>query len=225
MPKPKKNPTTKIPKTFSEPKFPYTSRPGGLRKFLTLVPQKPKPMKVNFDLIKAWGLKDKNNYTIVRVLKALKLVSESGEPTEHYEAYMHQGTGPVRLAQRIRDVYAKLFQVSHQPYKEDDASLSNMFNIHSGGAESTIDFQIQTFKALCEHADFSSAAASDVAIIAVQGQATSPRASTGQATGGLTVHVDLHVHLPENKTRRDYEYMFEDIANYIYGRKTQVDGR
>jgi hypothetical protein len=32
------------------------------------------------------------------------------------------------------------------------------------------------------------------------------------------VHIDLHIHLPENKSRRDYEAIIEDIGRYIYGK-------
>src|SRR5438552_723652 len=138
MPKPKKNPTTKIPKTFSEPKFPYTSRPGGLRKFLTLVPQKPKPMKVNFDLIKAWGLKDKNNYTIVRVLKAPKLVSEPGQRTEHTEPYMSISTS---IFQRIKleEITSTCLRTSRITSTEGrrrsmDDDLAKVISFHSGVA-------------------------------------------------------------------------------------------
>jgi len=38
------------------------------------------------------------------------------------------------------------------------------------------------------------------------------------------IHIDLHIHLPENKSRRDYEYIFEDIARYIFGRNVTEDG-
>jgi hypothetical protein len=33
------------------------------------------------------------------------------------------------------------------------------------------------------------------------------------------IKIDLHIHLPENKTTRDYEAIIQDIARYIYGRK------
>ena len=35
------------------------------------------------------------------------------------------------------------------------------------------------------------------------------------------MQIDLHIHLPENKTTRDYEAIIQDIAKYIYGR--QID--
>ncbi|MCI0532049.1 MAG: DUF5343 domain-containing protein, partial [candidate division Zixibacteria bacterium] len=72
----------------SIPKFPYATTPNALRKFLQLVPQKPKPPKVNINTLQAWGLKNTNDKSIIRVLKALGLVDSNNEPTERYTEFM-----------------------------------------------------------------------------------------------------------------------------------------
>src|SRR5260370_14000852 len=143
----------------SAPKFPYTTKPSSLRKFLSMVPQKPKPGKINQTLLKSWGFKDTNDASIIRVLKAVGLVGGDNTPTSDYASFMHKGTGPGHLAQKIRQLYSALFEASHSPHKEPTGTLENLFDIHSGGASGTIAQQIQTFKALCDHADFSGVAA------------------------------------------------------------------
>lgn len=202
----------------SAPKFPYTTKPSSLRKFLSMVPQKPKPGRINQTLLKSWGLKDTNDSSIIRVLKAVGLVGGDNAPTSDYTAFMHKGSGPGHLAQKIRQSYPALFEASHSPHKEPTETLENLFNIHSGGAAGTIAQQIQTFKALCDHADFSGATASPGTPAAAGGVQKEIAGVGSSATNGAAIHVDLHIHLPGNKSRRDYEYMFEDIARYIYGR-------
>ncbi len=198
------------------------TRSNSLRKFLEQIPKRPKPAKVNGDTLKAWGLKDTNDYSVIRVLKALGLIGDSGEPTEIYVAFMTPGKGPAVLGTAIRRVWAQLFELSHQPNKESDETLKNYFNIHSGGSEATLAFQIQTFKAACDYADLSATADAGAA-----GGNKTPTTNGGATTGAKTqthghgepaIHIDLHIHLPENKSRRDYEYIFEDIGKYILGR-------
>lgn len=202
------------------PKFPYTNKPSSLRKFLDQVPKRPRPAKINFDTLKGWGLKDTNDQSVIRVLKALGLVGSNGEPTETYTAFMTPGKGPAVLGEAIRRVWAPLFELSHQPNKEEDDKLKSYFNIHSGGSDATLAFQIQTFKAACDYADLS----------VTPGPAGDANKTTtsGSAAGGAVksqvqgqaipvIHIDLHIHLPENKSRRDYEYIFEDIGKYILG--------
>ncbi|MCG7981048.1 MAG: DUF5343 domain-containing protein [gamma proteobacterium symbiont of Clathrolucina costata] len=202
----------------SSPSFPYSTKPNSLRKFLEQVPRKPRPNKVNADTLKAWDLKDNNDQTIIRVLKALELVGTNNEPTEKYTEFMTPGKGPGVLGQAVKQVWGALFELSHEPHKEDEGTLRNYFNIHSGGSEATIGHQIQTFKAACDFADFSAAAVGN-ASRTQPSMGVSPAGVGGSGAGNnAVIHIDLHIHLPENKSRRDYEYMFEDIAKYIYGR-------
>jgi hypothetical protein len=203
----------------TEPKFPYTTKPSSLRKLLQEIPRKPKPPKFDTGLLKSWGFKDGNDYTILRVLKAVGLLDSTNQPTELYSRYMQVDGGAAALAEPIKRTYEPLFHASHAPYKEASDKLQNLFNIHSGGGERALDLQIHTFKALCENAIFDSAEHS-------AHQAAKPSDPAGAAQKNIlqkgstdpAVHIDVHIHLPENKSRRDYEAMIEDIGRYIFGR-------
>ena len=203
--------------TTGTAKFPYTNKPGSLRKFLEEAPRKPRPDKVNKKLLQSWGLRDTNDQSIIRVLKSVDLVSQSNVPTDKYTEFMNLASGPQVLGVEIRRVYELLFQASHEPYRESAEVLQNLFNIHSGG--STISLQIQTFKALCDFAKFDGGV-NPGRPAGRSGESGGVGSGTGGHQGsnriGPMIHIDLHIHLPENKSRRDYEYMFEDIARYIY---------
>jgi hypothetical protein len=125
------------------------------------------------------------------------------------------------LAPEIKRVYAPLFQASHTPYAESNEKLQNLFNIHSGGGARALDQQIQTFKALSENTHFDQAPTTTGAGLGTssgQGSGTT-NSSGGQESGGKPiVNINLHIHLPENKTRREYEDIIEDIGRYIFGR-------
>jgi Family of unknown function (DUF5343) len=204
-----------------KPSFPYTTKPASLRKFLQGVPERPKPTKINADYLKGIGFKDTNDQTIIRVLKAVGLVNDgNNEPTSKFIAFMQHDSGPSALAVEVKRVYAALFEKSHHPHKEPDATLRNYFNIHSGGSSNTLALQIQTFKALCDYADFSSNGAAGGSGTPFPAGASIQSEQTKDLGGGALpqVHIDLHIHLPENKSSRDYEYILHDIAKYIYGR-------
>jgi hypothetical protein len=79
--------------------------------------------------------------------------------------------------------------------------------------------QAQTFKALAEFAAFDGRSTPTPGGQPV-GTGES-RQQNGGTPGGSPlppIQVDLHIHLPENKTTRDYEAIIQDIAKYIYGR-------
>jgi hypothetical protein len=206
-----------------EPKFPYTTEPKALRRLLAEIPKRPKPPKLTMETIKSWGVSNNNNArTAINVLKKIGLLGQGGEPTNVYVDFMKTGTGPAVLADRIRETYRALFESSHAPQDESDDELKKLFHIHSGGGDDVMRLQVQTFKALSEYANF--AAVTDAAEAGVlDGNRTSGKANGGRQTGQALppIQVDLHIHLPENKTSRDYEAIIQDIAKYIYGR--QID--
>jgi hypothetical protein len=215
QPKEKKEPGTK-------PAFPYTVIPNGLRSLLRQVPEKPKPPKFTQQVARAWGINDNNYTSIFSVLRALGLLDSVNQPTTEYTRFMDAETGPSVLGEKIRAVYSKLFESSKEPYKEQDQKLRNLFNIHSGGAESTLKLQTATFKVLCEFAKFDASPAkgggeTDKASNGADGD------SAGAGQQRAAIHIDLHIHLPENKTTRDYQAMFEDIAHYLMGRKPSTE--
>ncbi len=196
----------------SKPKFPYTTTPSALRKFLQEVPKRPKPGKVDFPLLQTWGLKDSNARTIIGVIRELGLIDSSSIPTDNYINFMRNETGAASLSVRIKETYAKLFETNLEPYKDSQENLKNFFNIHSGGGEKAIQLQVQTFKTLCEYADFSS-----TIIESNAPPSNSPRVSAPVPVqqNGVQIHINLHIHLPENKSRADYEESFKDIAKNI----------
>lgn len=210
--------------TETEPKFPYTTKPASLRKLLQEIPKKPKPPKYDLTLLKSWGFSDTNDHSVIRVMRSVGLLNDKNEPTDLYAQFMHLQSGAAALADPIKKVYAPLFLAAHEPYKESADSLRNLFNIHSGGSPGTLEQQIQTFKALCEFTTFNGAASSPLPGSTAPSMSPLVHPAGASLPPGMqpTVNINLHIHLPENKTRRDYENIIEDIGRYIFGRT--IDG-
>lgn len=208
----------------TEPRFPYTTKPASLRRLMKDIPSKPKPPKFDKQLLQSWGFRDANDYSMIRVLKELGLLNATNEPTELYSQFMHISMGPAALSEPIRRVYQPLFAASHEPYRENPESLRNMFNIHSGGSERSIEQQIQTFKALCENADFKAQTLGQTPTGPTTGSQISAQPIQKQGSTVLPIQINLHIHLPENKTRRDYECIIEDIARYIFQKGNSSGG-
>lgn len=138
----------------TKPQFPYTTHAAALRKTLQEIPKRPKPGRLTLETLKTWRATSTNDASPIRVLKEVGLLSSNGEPLPAYAAFMEAPPkGPRALGARLREVYKDLFQTSHEPHK-NHGELNTFFKIHGGGSERTIDFQIQTFKALSEFADF-----------------------------------------------------------------------
>jgi hypothetical protein len=197
-----------------EPKYPYTVAPKTLRSFLEQVPKKPKPPKITSSTLKTWGYKSGNDASILRVLKDINLLSSSGEPTQGYADYMKTGTGAVVLGKLIKSCYEALFQNVTNPEKASNDELRNFFNINSGGSERTIQLQVDTFKALSAYAIFG-----ETDPLNPDDSSLDSEGSIREVSSFPIIRIDLHIHLPENKTKGDYDSIIESIANHLYGKR------
>lgn len=207
--------------SHGDPKFPYSTEPNSLRKLLQQIPQRPKPSKFSKETLKSWNVSSNNNaVTNFRVLKKIGFLTESNEPTDLYIEFMKTGTGPMVLAQKIRDTYKPLYDNSPTPHSESNEELKKLFNIHSGGSEDTLRLQLQTFKALSEFAEFNELKSIGNNPDLDKEKKTEQGDHKSQSTIP-PIRLDLHIHLPENKTSREYENIIQDIAKYIYGRNIE----
>jgi hypothetical protein len=199
----------------TEPKFPYTVVPNTLRRFLEIVPKRPKPPKVVTATLRTWDFKGGNDPGILSVLKKIGLLTPSNEPTQAYADYMKSGTGAAALGVKVKECYETLFQNVANPEKASNDDLRNFFNIHSGGGERTIHYQIETFKAIAAFSTFG------VADPLAAGESIEG-GDAGAGYGGISIppiRIDLHIHLPENKSKADYDAIMESIANHLYRQK------
>lgn len=200
---------------YGEPKFPYTTEPKALGRLLAEIPKRPKPSKMTFDTLKSWGVSNNTNArSAIGVLRKLGLLSATNEPIDAYVEFMKTGVGPSQLGARIKETYRTLFENSHAPQNESNEELKKLFHIHSGGGEDALRLQVQTFKTLSEHASFAEAGNPSSARTVDQSSGVSDQDS--MHSNLPPVQIALHIHLPENKTTRDYESIIQDIAKYIY---------
>lgn len=210
------NSPNKIKGVNGEPKFPYTLTPSSLRKLLGEIPNRTKPPKLNRDTLKAWGYMNTNDQYNLRVLKSIGLISEStNEPTQMYTDFMSPTTGPIILGKALQSVYAKLFETVLEPAKASNEDLKRFFNVYSGGSEETIRLQMETFKALASYATFGSSDVLERPDLALGNlEHSSPASINRRAEPSL--NISLHIHLPENKTKTEYEAIIDRIAEKIF---------
>lgn len=197
------------------PKYPYTTMPQSLRRLLEIIPTKPKPPKVNGNTLKIWGFKNTNEQSMLRVLKALSLLTNNGDTTEGYASFMRKDIGASVLGKLLQDTYVELFENVANPGTATNDDLVSFFNIHSGGSEKTIKMQIETFKALASHATFGK---TDPLEQPVGSTSISTVAPETRGSSDPVIRIDLHIHLPENKTKGEYDAIMESIATHLYKR-------
>lgn len=203
------------------PKFPYMLTPNALSKFLDLIPKKPKPPKVDGQLLQSWDLRSNNDIKLVSVLREVGVLSADSSPTDIYEALMHGDDGKKQLAAQIRARYGPLFNADHEPYA-NDATATKLFNIHGGTqAPKTLQLMRQTFMALCKAADFSEPAKfvrkrtrGDFVAANLEYEDETPPPSVGPS-----VVINIQLTLPAGADEKAYDAFFASMKKHLWPSK------
>jgi hypothetical protein len=188
--------------------YPYTTAPNKLREFIKGIPSRAVPEKVSQNYLEGLGMKSKADRSIIPVLKAIKLLASDGAPTENYRQFRDRSRGPSILGSTIRETYAPLYNVYDDAHSQPDANLRNHFRAKSDLSDTAVNFQIATYKTLCEFADFTN-------ITATVSNTPGAAGVSGAARQLPAFHIDMHIHLPDSKDATVYDSIFQAISKHI----------
>lgn len=196
--------------------FPYTPVPTKLRDFFEHVQMAGVPRrKVTQKYLQSVGFKSKNDRTLLPVLKALGFLDSTGNPTDSWKAYRNRDEAPAVMASAVTSTYADLFETYPDAHRKDTEALRNFFVSRTDVADATLARMVQTFKTLCELAEFEAAPGEEepTPAAAVGAEPTAKEAPT--AAGGLTLNVNIELHLPATDDAAVYEKLFAALKKHV----------
>ncbi|GAA4840948.1 hypothetical protein GCM10023310_18560 [Paenibacillus vulneris] len=177
-----------------------------------------------------------NDRLFIGVLKALQFIDESGVPTQRYYDFLDQTQSGVVLAEAIKDAYSDLFAINKRAHLMSIEEVTNKLKTLTQGQKSAdvIRFMSNTFKGLCEYADFSAPVSensvkeqkqedetqNDVGYAeSAQHQPTPKAAPRGAVSkGGVQpeLHYNIQIILPETRDPQVYDAIFRSLKEHLY---------
>ena len=182
--------------------------------------QAPKQFSIGF--LQSLGFSSSSDRLVVGVLKALGLLTESGNPTKVYHEYLDESRSKAVLADAIRSAYADLFQVNKDAHELPVADIRGKMKTLSEGeySDGVIDDMAATFKALVRHADFKARAE---AIMRPDEEQSVPSdtkppieklaGEPQRRIGSLVYSVNLI--LPESRDPSVYDALFRSLKEHL----------
>lgn len=138
--------------------FTYAVKTGSLKDFLHKIKTKELgvPDKVNRPYLKSIGYKSSNDVPIIRVFKSIGFITKNNIPTQRFREFRTEKSGQI-MASSIKEAYSELFKIYPEPYKQSRDDLENFFAKNKPSLKKfTLGLYTDTFKTLCEFADFES---------------------------------------------------------------------
>lgn len=201
--------------------FSYSTSPGKLASLFELIQTTGVPDKVTQLYLESLGFKNKNDWTMVPVLKQLGFIDSSGKPTDRWQQYRDVQKAPAVLAQAIREAYADLFALYPDAHRKDAEALRNFFRSRTRLGEKAISYLVHTFQNLCKLADFDSTEAIPTVDLVpdrtplIPSDARHDEHPTTFSAYPFTLNVNIQLVLPSQADSETYDLLFDALRRHI----------
>ena len=204
--------------------IPYATSIGKLPDFFGKLSEVRVPPVADFSWLQTIGFENSNDRRILSILSFLDFLDESGKPTNNWHSYRDETQSMKVMADCIRSGYAELFDVYEDAFRRTDVELKGFFKRQTNSGERVVKNTVQTFKTLCDLADFAtpsdngvrtgengntSVASADTALVP-------PPNNIDPAAPAL--HIDIQVHISADASETQIDKIFESMAKHLYGK-------
>src|SRR2546421_1331148 len=124
----------------------YLTSSRGIKEILENVQKAGVPQRFTYEFLKQLGHASSADRPAVAVLKALRFLSDNGEPTDRYRRFKDPGQARLVMAEALRDAYADVFTVDQQANERTSKELQGVFARLSGKGEAVNEKMATTFK-------------------------------------------------------------------------------
>lgn len=197
--------------------YPYMTSNNKISLIITSLQAAAKPAKFTLDFLRNMGYASTNDRGIVPLFKKLGFLTDDSVPTVYYDQLRDPTTYKKIMAARIRELYAELFTINLEIYRDSEVNIKGAISRVTGGDEESVKRVYSTFKALCSIADFSQTPDAEVPkeeprveqqININKEPQIPPRSST-------EFHYNIQIHLPATTDISVYNAIFKSLKDSL----------
>lgn len=184
------------------------------------------PERMTNKFLEDLGFTSSNDRLYINVFKALGLLDENGAPTQRYHLFLDQSETAKVLAVGIQEAYDELFALRKDAQNLTIEEVKGKFKTLTQGkkTDNIIQLMANTFKALCDVADWNGETPSKVYLPqeaekakenALPTQEQRAKKSDASKAVDLNLRYDIHVHLPETTNMDVYDAIFQSLKKHL----------
>lgn len=196
--------------------FAYIPSVKNLPAIFTKIRNAGSPPRFTIEFLKSLGFPSSTDRSVIGLLKALGFLTSDGTPTERYNAYRDSNRSGKTMAVALRDGWSAVFLVEQRAYEKSPAQLIEIFKSITGKGEAVAKKMASTFKALCGMADWSESIETPMEDVSnppqkENGQVVETSLPAPKNGSQMTLHHDVHVHLPATSDVSVYTAIFRAL--------------
>jgi hypothetical protein len=206
----------------------YLVTSKNLESFFNALQSAQAPEKFTYKFMESLEFTSSNDRLLLKLLKALALIDDSGTPTQLYYDFLDQTQSRIVVAKAVREAYGDLFAINKKANELSLDEVQNKLKTLTQGkkSENVLRWMANTFKALCDYADWQGLeqqaaggtqpppepAREDVPRI----PPTERDLEAPHAKGAKTeLHYNIQIHLPESRDAAVYDAIFQSLRKHL----------
>jgi hypothetical protein len=179
------------------------------------------PERFTIKFLKDMDFASSNDRLYIGVLKGLGFLDENGTPTDRYFSFLDHSQSRKVLADAIRAAYDELFTLNRNAQKLSVDDVKGKFKSLTQGqkSENVVTWMANTFKVLCDLADWSAPAIPTEQPATGTEKADVPTSpAPSQMVSGpreLELHYNIQLILPESRDQAVYDAIFASLRRHL----------
>jgi hypothetical protein len=206
--------------------LPYMPAVGNVTAILEKIRGAGTPPKFTGEFVKTTlGFTASQDRSFPRMLKQLRFISNDGVPLPRYNEFKASSLGGRAMAEGLREGWAPIFMADESAHARSTGELKDIFKTVTGQGDAVAQKMASTFKAFAAHADWSAVpagsiseqdvTASDQDNVQASNGAGRTAAAPVAATGSVSLHHDIHLHLPPSSDVSVYRAIFRALREEL----------
>ena len=196
---------------------PFTHKPEDIGKLLKRLPGIEVPSTIiDAGFFQKLGFTASSSRHLLDILKSIGFIDEKDRASATWLAFAADEKRGLVLASAIKQAYAGLFKLVLCPYLEDDERLIDYFELDEKATAKELNSVVQTFRALCDQADFQ-----DVLCEEGPPQTKPAVPELPQAVKvNPNLQISIQVHIDPSTSDEKIEVIFKNMRRYLLGHES-----
>ena len=194
--------------------YPYMISNNKTSSIINKIQQAARPAKFTQEVLKNLGFNSTNDRAFIPLTKRLGFLADDGTPTALYDQLKDKTTAKTILASQIKVLYSELYAINVEIHKAPEAEIKGAISRVTGKDEDGVDRIYNTFKALCNNADFNGDVAVEEPLKEGCPENYVPLASSLPPTTPQ-FHYNVQIHLPATTDISVYNAIFKNLKDNL----------
>lgn len=202
--------------------YPYIISNNKVAPILARVRSAQRPSRFTLETLTKWGFAASNDRAMLRVLKALGFLNDTGVPTEHYDRLRDPNDWQFVLGERVRELYSDLFAIDANVNTAAEAEVKGAISRVTGKDEETVKRYYATFKALASLAKFEPKRSKATTVADEvdedeegKGEGNGRPEAQQDRTRRADFHYNIQLHLPATTDIGVYNAIFKSMKDHL----------